>query len=45
MNRLISDVKEGKRRFVGPPEAAFHKLVAFAPKRTNTEIDFLKGAA
>jgi hypothetical protein len=44
MNPLIPGVKEGKSRFVGPPESAFHKFVAFAQKRTNTEIDFLKGA-
>jgi hypothetical protein len=43
-NPLIAGLKEGKPRFVGPPEAAFHKFVAFAPKRTDTELDFLKGA-
>src|ERR1700730_16744213 len=44
LSRSIPGVKDDKPRFVGPPEAAFHKFVACAPKRTDTELDFLKGA-
>jgi hypothetical protein len=44
LNPLIPGVTEGIPRLVGPPEAAFHKFGVFVRKRTDTELDFPKGA-